>query len=158
METFSALLAICAGNSPATGEFPMQMPVMQSYDIFFDLLLNNRCRKQWWAGDLRHHRTHYDTTVMVHPKHYAHNCALFILLGFDTDRLTHILYLYGGFSGTGTQMRLTEWPWNSQFLKMEIVGLGIDSWTCQIYLSLALCSNMIKEWVLPLQYPTICFW
>ena len=27
METFSALLAICAGNSPGTGEFPTQRPV-----------------------------------------------------------------------------------------------------------------------------------
>ena len=26
METFSALLAICAGNSPVTGEFPSQRP------------------------------------------------------------------------------------------------------------------------------------
>ena len=28
METFSALLAICAGNSPVTGEFSLQRPVM----------------------------------------------------------------------------------------------------------------------------------
>ena len=27
METFSALLAICAGNSPVPGEFPAQRPV-----------------------------------------------------------------------------------------------------------------------------------
>ena len=31
METFSALLAICAGNSPVTGEFPAQRPVTQSF-------------------------------------------------------------------------------------------------------------------------------
>ena len=37
METFSALLAICAGNSPVTGEFPAQMPVTRSFDVFFDL-------------------------------------------------------------------------------------------------------------------------
>ena len=37
METFSALLAICAGNSPVTGKFPAQMPVTQSFDVFFDL-------------------------------------------------------------------------------------------------------------------------
>ena len=39
METFSALLAICAGNSPTTGEFPTQMPVTRSFDVFFDLCL-----------------------------------------------------------------------------------------------------------------------
>ena len=40
MEIFSALLAICAGNSPLTGEFPAQMPVTRSFDVFFDLRLN----------------------------------------------------------------------------------------------------------------------
>ena len=41
METFSALLALCAGNSPVT----------RSLDIFFDLRLNKRLSKQsrrWW--------------------------------------------------------------------------------------------------------------
>ena len=37
MEKFSALLAICVGNSPVTGEFPAQRPVTRSFDIFFDL-------------------------------------------------------------------------------------------------------------------------
>ena len=37
METFSALLAICAGNSPDTGEFPAQRPVTPSFDVFFEL-------------------------------------------------------------------------------------------------------------------------
>ena len=40
METFFALLALCAGNSPVTGEFPSQRPVTQSFDVFFDLHLN----------------------------------------------------------------------------------------------------------------------
>ena len=31
METFSALLAFCAGNSPVPGEFPSQRPVMRSF-------------------------------------------------------------------------------------------------------------------------------
>ena len=37
METFSALLGLCAGNSPVTGEFPAQRPVTRSFDVFFDL-------------------------------------------------------------------------------------------------------------------------
>ena len=49
METFSALLAICAGNSPVSGEFPAQRPVAGSYDIFFDLCLNKRLCKQSWC-------------------------------------------------------------------------------------------------------------
>ena len=49
METFSELLAICAGNSPITGEFPAQRSVMQSFDVFFDLHLNKRLSKQSWG-------------------------------------------------------------------------------------------------------------
>ena len=48
METFSVLLAICAGNSPVTGEFPAQRPVTRSFDIFFGLRLNGRLSKQSW--------------------------------------------------------------------------------------------------------------
>ena len=42
METFSALLVFCAGNSPVTGEFPEQSQVAQSFDVLFDLRLNKR--------------------------------------------------------------------------------------------------------------------
>ena len=51
METFSALLAFCAGNSPVTGEFPSQRPVTRIFDVFFHLCLNKRLNKQsqsWW--------------------------------------------------------------------------------------------------------------
>ena len=47
METFSALLAICAGNSPVTGEFPAQRPVTRSFDVFFDPHPNKQLSKQW---------------------------------------------------------------------------------------------------------------
>ena len=64
MESFSALLAICAGNSPVSGEFPAQRPVTRSFDVFFDLRLNKRLSKQSRAGDLRRYLAHYDVTVM----------------------------------------------------------------------------------------------
>ena len=51
METFSALLAICAGNSPVTGEFHAQRPVTRSFYVFFDLRPNKQFCKQsrgWW--------------------------------------------------------------------------------------------------------------
>ena len=40
-----ALLAICAGNSPVPVEFPMQRPVTQSFDVYFDLRPNRRLSK-----------------------------------------------------------------------------------------------------------------
>ena len=49
METFSALLAICAGNSPVPGEFPAQRPVTRSFAVFCDLRRNKRLSKQWWG-------------------------------------------------------------------------------------------------------------
>ena len=55
METFSALLANCAGNSPVPGEIPAQRPVTRSFVVFFDLRLNKWLSKQswgWWFGTL----------------------------------------------------------------------------------------------------------
>ena len=47
METFSALLALCAGNSPVTGEFLSQRPVTRSFHAFYDLRPKKRLRKKW---------------------------------------------------------------------------------------------------------------
>ena len=49
METFFALLALCAGNSPVPGEFPAHRPVTRSFDVFFDMSLYKRLSKQWWG-------------------------------------------------------------------------------------------------------------
>ena len=49
MEFFFALLAVCAGNSPVSGELPAQRPVTRSFDVFFDLRLNKRLSKQSWG-------------------------------------------------------------------------------------------------------------
>ena len=48
METFPALLALCAGNSPVAGEFPSQRPVTRGFDVFFDLRLKKRLSTQAW--------------------------------------------------------------------------------------------------------------
>ena len=66
METFSALLAICAGNSPVTGEFPTQGPWRRA--LMFSLIcakingwVNNR-----EAGDLRRHRAHFNVMTSIY--------------------------------------------------------------------------------------------
>ena len=73
METFSALLAICAGNSPVPGEFPAQRPVTRSFDAFFDLRPNKRLSKQpwgWWFETLWRplwrHRNVMDNICTLH--------------------------------------------------------------------------------------------
>ena len=45
MGTFYALLVLCAGNSPVSGEFPAQRPVTRSFDVFFVLCLIKRLSK-----------------------------------------------------------------------------------------------------------------
>ena len=65
MGIFSALLAVCAGNSPVTGEFPSQKASDAEVWCFL-------CSVPWinsWvnnreAGDLRRHRAHYDVIVI----------------------------------------------------------------------------------------------
>ena len=64
IETFSALLAICAGNSPVTGEFSAQRPVTRSFEFSFGLRLNKRLSKQSWGWWFETYRTHYNITVM----------------------------------------------------------------------------------------------
>ena len=64
METFSALLAICAGNSPVTGGFRAQRPVTRSFDVFFDQHQNKGWVNSREAGDLRRHRAHHYVIAM----------------------------------------------------------------------------------------------
>ena len=73
METFSTLLALCAGNSPVTGEFSAQRPVTRV--LVFSLIyawinawVNNR-----EAGDLRRHSSHYDVTIMISKEYITWN-------------------------------------------------------------------------------------
>ena len=64
MEAFSALLAICVGNSPVPDEFPAQRPMTWSFDVFFDLCLKNGRLNNREDGDLRCCRADYDVNVM----------------------------------------------------------------------------------------------
>ena len=70
METFSALLFICAGNSPVTGEFPDKGQWRGAF-IFFICAWANSWANNGDDGDLRRHRAHYDVIVMSHwPQRY----------------------------------------------------------------------------------------
>ena len=68
METFSSLLALCAGNSPVTGEFPWQRSVMRSLDVSLICAWVNGWVNNCDAGDLRRHRAHDDVNVMITSK------------------------------------------------------------------------------------------
>ena len=64
MKTFSELLAFCVENSPVTFEFPAQKPATRSFDVFFDLHLNQQLANNGDTGNLRRHRAHYDVIVI----------------------------------------------------------------------------------------------
>ena len=79
METFSALLTLCAGNSPVTSQFPTQKPV-RIFDIFFEMLFNKRLSKQswgWW----------FETTTCSLCRHCNDSCS-----GVDKCTATKIMW------------------------------------------------------------------
>ena len=78
LEAFSALLALCAGKTPVSGELPAQRPVARGFDAFFGLCLIKQLSKHsrgWWFETLsrplwRHcnDSTSFNTTANVsHP-------------------------------------------------------------------------------------------
>ena len=64
METFSALLALCEGNSPVTGGFPSQRSVTWELWCFLSCTWKNGWVNNRDAGDLRRHCAHYEVTLM----------------------------------------------------------------------------------------------
>ena len=81
METFSALLAICAGNSLVTGGFTSQRLVTGSFNVFFHLRLNKRLSTQGWGWwfvtpsrplwrhcKLQRQRQYYDFNNTLNPQ------------------------------------------------------------------------------------------
>ena len=74
METFSVLLAICVGNSAVTRVFPAQRPVTSSFDVFFDLHLNERLSKEswgWWFETPSRPLWHHSNALLVIKAHFS---------------------------------------------------------------------------------------
>ena len=64
METFSALLAICAGNSPVPVNFPHKSQWRGALMFSLICVWINGWVNNHEAGDLRRYRIHYDVIVM----------------------------------------------------------------------------------------------
>ena len=84
METSSALLAICAGNSPVTHKGQWRGALV------FSLICASINGKQWvnngGAGDLGRHRVHYGVIVMVDPDLCRHMTIMSISLSVSFPR------------------------------------------------------------------------
>ena len=56
MEAFSALLALCEGNSPVAGEFPSKIARNADFDVFYvghHKLLNKLSNDRWFKTTWR---------------------------------------------------------------------------------------------------------
>ena len=83
MEPFSALLALCAGNSPVIDEFTAQRPVTRSFDVFFDLRLN-----KWLSKQSRGWR--FETRSWSLWRHSNDKTIWWLYVCFQTNTLTII--------------------------------------------------------------------
>ena len=86
METFSALLAICAGNSPVPVNSPHKGQWRGALMFTFICARINGWVNNRGAGDLRRYRTHYDVIVMEGKWRIFVSLNLFII-GTDNGLL-----------------------------------------------------------------------
>ena len=95
METISALLAICVGNSPVPDEFTTQRPVTRGFDVYFDLRPNKRLSKQSWGRWFetqsrplwRHRNDVIPCHVLERPDRYNHSHAKVLILHLISNKL-----------------------------------------------------------------------
>ena len=114
METFSALLAICAGNSPVPDEFPAQRPVTWSFDVFSDLRLNKRLSKQswgWWLETLSHPLWRYHNAAEYGPYHKR-----LIILRLIVHFLLYLIHPLKGF-----KHQLSKYIFKWQFRRTPVL-------------------------------------
>ena len=111
METFSALLAICAGNSSVPGKFPHKGQWRGALMLSLICVWINGWENNREAGDLRRYRGntfYYDVTIMervsinLHVKmgiqlksinghrwYYLHIKAILLFRGADLNNMSH---------------------------------------------------------------------
>ena len=110
-ETFSVLVALCAGKTSVTGEFPHKGQWRGA--LMFTLIcawingwLDNR-----EAGDLTRHRAHYDVIIMISTtnnscREYTRNISI-LNLNVELMRVTMTSWHVNTFRITG----LVRWEW-----------------------------------------------
>ena len=143
METFSALLALCAGNSPVSGEFPAQRPMTRSFDVFFYLHLIKRLSKHsrgWWFETL------------LRPL-WRHCNAYSFLWDFSwntifTDSMVIKKYLYRCWRGI-------EW---ASIERNQYTDVIMSTTASQITSVSIVCSTLSLNVLIPVKSTTIYHW
>ena len=130
METFSALLTLCAGP----GEFPAQRPVTWTFDISLIYACINDWVNNREAGYLRRHRGHYDVIVMGHQGKTKNRrpvftqyliCIILIEMSLSADKIL----LFTGHKG-GPGRRWTTWQMTTP--DPELTSLTADLYNNQL--------------------------
>ena len=138
METFSALLAPCAGNSPITGEFPSQKPVTR-FVVFFDLCLNKRVNNRE-AGALRRHRAQCDVIVM--------SWGIISLLYIGMLRyLFSSIYFIIDFQ-IAWSLHYSFFVFVQYYMKVMVWGIRNSQFCDSIHVKICLSLRFIKYWLI----------
>ena len=129
METFSALLAICAGNSSVAVNSPHKG--QRCGDLMFSLicLWKNGWVNNGEAGELRRYFTHYDVNVMSQAKQELIPWDTVCLVHFKRDDYYNLSKIFYNFTDT-LQMHGHSLPrgiWEKSFSLWTNV-----SETCQV--------------------------
>ena len=120
MEAFSSLLALCAGNSPVTGEFPSQRAMTRSLGVFFDLrlnkLLSKQSRRQWFETPsyslLRHCDDHKRRIYVSPSRMFLYSISIYYHSLLDVTLLRPIIQ-FGIFEFViGIRLRHFCWRWS----------------------------------------------
>ena len=93
METFSALLAICAGISPIPGEFPAQRPVTRNFDVSLICVWINDWVNNRETVDLRRYRAHYDVIALCFWYNTPHMSTWWMMHTLSYVPLCHCVIL-----------------------------------------------------------------
>ena len=144
-ETFSAILALCAGIHQSPVNSPSQRPVTRSFDVFIDLRLNTRLSKRswdWWfetpsCSLWRHCNVtngwlRYTSGYMKLDRYYTisvdfHNVTIY----YDANG-RDIVVIKSAYSSTNTWFCVGRFLWNcprGPLLSTCVTfNLSIDEW------------------------------
>ena len=90
METFSALLAICAGNSPVPGEFPTQRPVTRSFDFFIGIWINGWVNNREVGDYWRYCALYVNTKLQKQSFQISRYITKSVLVGYASDPASYL--------------------------------------------------------------------
>ena len=147
METVSALLALCAGNSPVPGEFPAWRAVTRCFDIFFDLCLNKRFSKQSWGW--------WFETLSCPLWRHCNVISQLICVKIAPTGLgslhwhTEIVQLNDFIGSSDSGGYRCNWPWPN-ITKLKSVHNYLDGWAEDCSNSRALTPELLQSCTKPL--------